>query len=81
MATAAGTAYERFWERLLRRIHSEYPSWRTPVSPPARNSLPFSTEISSFSYGVSFGHGELCSELYIKSAFSWDSLRWELLLP
>jgi hypothetical protein len=50
----------------MSRIRSDYSGWVTPANPPARNWLYLNTEIRWFSYGMSFGRGDLCSELYIK---------------
>lgn len=51
---------------MMRRIRSDHPDWVLPVNPPAQSWLPLNTEISWFSYGTSFGHGDLCSELFIR---------------
>jgi hypothetical protein len=66
MATSTNRAYEQFWARLMGRIHSDHPDWLTPADPPPRNWLTLGADVSWFSFGVSFGHQELCSELYIK---------------
>jgi hypothetical protein len=66
MATSTYRAYEQFWARLMGRIHSDYPDWLTPADPPPRSWLTLGAEVSWFSFGVSFGHQKLCSELYIK---------------
>lgn len=63
---ALSRAYENFWARLLERIHHRHPDWPVPGSPPPRNWLPFGRELSWFTYGLSFGHQGLCSELYIR---------------
>ena len=66
MTTSTNREYERFWGRMMRRMGSGHPSWMMPAHPPARNWLPLNTEIPWFSFTMSFGRGELCSELYIR---------------
>lgn len=59
-------AYQVFWTHLMAQVEAGHPDWLMPSSPPPRNWLPVRTEISCFSYGFSFGHRGLCSELYIR---------------
>jgi hypothetical protein len=64
--TSTGRAYQQFWARLMEQIRERHLGWVTPGSPPPRNSLPLSAGTSWFSYGMSFGHQGLCSELFIR---------------
>jgi len=64
--TSTGRAYEQFWARLTDQIRERNLDWVTPASPPPRNSLPLSAGTAWFSYGMSFGHQGLCSELFIR---------------
>ena len=66
MTTSINSEYERFWGRMMRRIGSDHPSWVMPANPPARGWLPLNTEIRWFSFTMSFGRRDLCSELYIR---------------
>jgi len=66
VATSTDRAYQQFWGRLIGQVRSSYPDWGPPTSPPPQNWLSFRREQRWFSYDISFGRGELCSELYIR---------------